>query len=75
MTLEPIIEAAISYHRKHAELALRNRIADELDRMSDDYIELPSGSSTWDVWEFSAYLAKKIRSGEIGQHPNQELPF
>lgn len=49
------------------------RIADELDRMSDDYLPLPTAK--WDVWEFCAVLSKQVRAGELTNPLPTEPPF
>jgi hypothetical protein len=49
------------------------RIADELDRMSDSYIPMPVAN--WDVWEFCAVLSKMVRDGELTKPLPTEPPF
>ncbi len=46
--------------------AVQERIARELDHIADSYVELPDGvKSWWDIWEWTAHLAKRVRSGEL----------
>jgi len=50
-------------------------IASDLERMSNDYIPLPVGVEPWDVWEFSAWLAKLVRDGKLPMPASTEPPF
>lgn len=50
------------------------RIADELDRMADAYLPVPDGG-VFDIWEFSAMLAKKVRAGDLTQPLPSEPPW
>lgn len=41
----------------------------DLERLADDYIEMPEHLESWDIWEFAAWLAERYRSGEHIQAP------
>lgn len=58
-------------------LAVEERIARELLVLADSYIEFPGGDTTasWDIWTWSAELARRIRAGEFTQPLNTEPPF
>ena len=51
------------------------RIADELGRIADSFIRQPATGEMWDIWTWTAELARMVRDGELTAPLPQEPPF
>ena len=59
-------------------LAVEERIARELEILSDSYIEQWKAADAMefgDIWTWTAELAKRVRAGEFTQPLDMEPPF
>jgi len=52
----------------------QKRIADELIRISDSYIEQPEHGG-WDIWSWTARLAELVRAGELTKPLPTKPPY